>query len=368
MKEQVLCDFELFYRKLRDFAPVSESKRMVCAATLRAVAKEHAEQAAERRTFSLSRERMKARAELKKNNSIIITRPDKGRATVIMTRVDYNTKMAAILEDGSKLVKLGPVSTHDRTLAREKELVTYLKNLRPAKDMSESEFFRMKPIGSVRPRMYGLPKIHKPSCPLRPILSMIGSPQYAILKCLCGMIQPVVDYYCKHNVKDTFQFVEILRENPIPPTAHMCSLDVACLFTNVPLDETIDICAQTLYHNDDDVDVPWLPESAFRRLMLMVTSGVEFSFGDVMYKQTDGVAMGLPLGPALANVFVGYCESRMDKVKWPQLYVRFLDDSFTYFESRRDSEAFLTELNDVHPALRFTCEHKESRKLSFWMS
>ena len=194
---------------------------------------------------------------------------------------------------------------------------------------------------------------------------MIGSPQYAISKWLCGMIQPVLEHYCKHNVKDTFEFVEILRDNPIPPTAHMCSFDVVSLFTNVPLDETIDICARRLYHNDDDIDLPWLPETAFRRLMLMVTSGVEFSFGDVMYKQTDGVAMGSPLGPVLANVFVGYCESRMDKIKWPQLYVRFVDDSFTYFETRRDSEAFLDELNDVHPALRFTCEHEDCNKLSF---
>ena len=75
--------------------------------------------------------------------------------------------------------------------------------------------------------------------------------------------------------------------------------------------------------------------------------------------------MGSPLGPVLANVFVGYCESRMDKIKWPQLYVRFVDDSFTHFESRCDSEAFLDELNDVHPALRFTCEHEDCNKLSF---
>ena len=142
-------------------------------------------------------------------------------------------------------------------------------------------------------------------------------------------------------------------------------MTVVSLFTNVPLDDTIDICARRLYHNDDDIDLPWLPETGFRRLMLMVTSGVEFSFGDVMFKQTDGVAMGSPLGPVLANVFVGYCESRIDKIKWPQLYVRFVDDSFTYFESRCDSEAFLDELNDVHPALRFTCEHEDCNKLSF---
>ena len=43
--------------------------------------------------------------------------------------------------------------------------------------------------------------------------------------------------------------------------------------------------------------------------MRMVTSDVEFSFDNVMYRQIDEVAMGSPLGPVLANIFVGYHES-----------------------------------------------------------
>ena len=99
--------------------------------------------------------------------------------------------------------------------------------------------------------------------------------------------------------------------------------------------------------------------------MLLVTTGVEFSFNDVMYKQIDGVAMGSPLGPVLANVFVGYCECKIDASLWPSLYFRFVDDSFTYFDSIGDSEVFLGALNTLHPSLRFTCEHEQSSKLSF---
>ena len=43
-----------------------------------------------------------------------------------------------------------------------------------------------------------------------------------------SVLQPVLEYYCKHNVKGTFEFVEILFDNPIPPTAHMCSFDDCC--------------------------------------------------------------------------------------------------------------------------------------------
>ena len=131
-----------------------------------------------------------------------------------------------------------------------------------------------------------------------------------------------------------------------------------------PLEQTIDICADVLYHNNS-VDTPWLPESSFRTLMSLVTTGVEFSFDNVMYRQVDGVAMGSPLGPVLANIFVGYCESLVDPSLWPEFYVRFVDDSFTYFDSVQQCDAFLDRLNNLHPSLKFTVEHEQNNTLSF---
>ena len=47
----------------------------------------------------------------------------------------------------------------------------------------------------------------------------------------------------------------------------------------------------------------------------------EFSFNNVMHKQTDGVALGSPLSPALANIFVDYYENRLfTSVEKPLLY------------------------------------------------
>ena len=45
--------------------------------------------------------------------------------------------------------------------------------------------------------------------------------------------------------------------------------------------------------------------------MQTATSSVEFSFNDTMYRKTDGVAMESPLSPALANIFVGYQETKL---------------------------------------------------------
>ena len=154
--------------------------------------------------------------------------------------------MAPILDDRSKFEQLGPVMAHDRTLIREKQLVKHLKMLKDTKEISASECLRVKPIGSVRPRMYGVPKIHKQCCPLRSILFTTGSGEYRVYKWLCEMIQPGLDYHCIHNVKDSFEFVEILREKSIPASVHMCSFDVVSLFTTVPLSKTINIRAETL--------------------------------------------------------------------------------------------------------------------------
>lgn len=47
---------------------------------------------------------------------------------------------------------------------------------------------------------------------------------------------------------------------------------------------------------------------------------IEFSFNDIMYKQIDGVAMGSLLGPALANIFVGYHEGNISDITVQQYY------------------------------------------------
>ena len=80
--------------------------------------------------------------------------------------------------------------------------------------------------------------------------------------------------------------------------------DISSLFKNVPLDETIGICADALHRSH--LECPPFPEDAFKELMLIATRGVEFSFNNQVYKQLDGVAKGSPLGPALANIFLRF--------------------------------------------------------------
>ena len=159
----------------------------------------------------------------------------------------------------------------------------------------------MRPTGSQISRMYGLPKNNKEGTPLCPILFMTGSSHHELGKWLAGLLQPVLQRFSSHCISDSFTFAKTMQNLDIDSNVFMCSC-VFSLFTNVLLDETIKICSDALY---DDSDLqPLIPKDVFVELMKNATCSVEFSFNNTMYKQTDGVAMGSPLSPALSSIFV----------------------------------------------------------------
>ena len=362
----ILAEFELLQRQASQFVPISKADAERSKYELAAVAQEFATTKPDDREFCLKREHRKVLKELRGNKELIITRPDKGRATVILSKNDYVAKMMKILSDSSKFERLGPSSEFDHTLKTEHRLQSYLKSLLASKEIAACVYNDTLPTGSVRPRLYGLPKVHKPGVPLRPILSMSGSPQYAISKWLCEILKPVVEHYGTRCVKDSFTFSDSVKRTKLSYDGYMCSFDVVSLFTNVPLKEVIDICADAIYRNDQiETEPTSLTEKSFRRLMELATSDVEFSFDGIMYRQIDGVAMGSPLGPTLANIFVGYCEKQIPEDEWPEMYCRYVDDAFAHFVTKDNSEHFLHLLNGLHPALHFTCEGEQQGSLPF---
>ena len=86
----------------------------------------------------------------------------------------------------------------------------------------------------------------------------------------------------------------------------MGSLDVDSLFTNMPLEETINICTNLLYNNEDVIE--GINKFEFKNLLSLATQESYFIFNDVLYKQKDGVAMGSSLGSTMANVFLSFYE------------------------------------------------------------
>ena len=95
-------------------------------------------------------------------------------------------------------------------------------------------------------------------------------------------------------VKDSFTFVDkILTQNS---DLHMASLDVDALFTNIPLDETIDICIKKLFETLGTL-VKGISKNHLRDLLNLTTKELALTFKNKFYIHVDGVAMGSPLGP-----------------------------------------------------------------------
>ena len=140
--------------------------------------------------------------------------------------------------------------------------------------------------------------------PFRPILSAIGTPTYKIAKFLVPVLNCLT--VNEFTIKDSFAFAkEIVDQDS---SLFMASLDVDSLFTNIPLDETINICIESIFNESDFVE--GLNKSEFKELLSLATKESYFIFNELLYKQIDGVAMGSPLGPTLANAFLCFYEKK----------------------------------------------------------
>ena len=107
------------------------------------------------------------------------------------------------------------------------------------------------------------------------------------------------------------------------------------------------MCADTLYI--DDSMAPSFPRNIFVELMQLATSSVEFSFNNNMHRQIGSVAMGSPLGPALANIFVGYQETKLFNIaKRPLVYFRYIDDTFNNEEDCNTFFQLPSSLTTLH--------------------
>jgi len=94
---------------------------------------------------------------------------------------------------------------------------------------------------------------------------------------------------------------------------------------------------------------------------------IPFRFGDKIYTQIDGVAMGSPLGPILADLFMSNLEPKLSRFSTnkPLTWIRYVDDIFCIFNKQQNVKEFLKRINKWHPNIKFTIEDEHDEKLAF---
>ena len=232
---------------------------------------------------------------LRSNEDIVIRKADKSQMYVLLDRKEYIEKINTILNDETKFQRL----TRDPTNSLKVKANNLISTQNAAQDS-----IKLKPIiGEFKPGyIYGNVKTHKPNKSLRPIISQIPTPTYELAKTLNSIIQKYIPD--QFTVRSSSDFIDILQMSTTN-IGVMASLDVESLFTNVPIDTTIEIIIQHVY-NHTSIPPPKISEVILRNLLLLCTKEAPFRSPEgKLYCQKEGVAMGSPLGPTFANFLYG---------------------------------------------------------------
>ena len=158
------------------------------------------------------------------------------------------------------------------------------------KYIGEDLYKSLYPQGPQPGIMYGSSKIHKPLVndfpKLRPILSALNTGTYKWAKFFVPLLRHLTSN--QFTLKDSFEFAKIICEQDAG--LFMASLDVDSLFTNVPLEETINICVNELFKSNSSIN--GLNRKQITEMLSLTTKESIFLFDMAFYTQVDGVAMG----------------------------------------------------------------------------
>ena len=132
----------------------------------------------------------------------------------------------------------------------------------------------------------------------------------------------------------------------------LVSYDVCSLFTNIPLQETIERAVELIFENNPRLKVT---KRELKQLFNFATSGTHFIFNGSFYDQIDAVSMGSALGVIFANLFMGcYKKKCLQEFGKGQVftYKRYVDDIFRMFGNEKDAENFFKFLNCQHQNIK----------------
>ena len=166
-------------------------------------------------------------------------------------------------------------------------------------DIPTTPYHELRPSSSQPPRIYGLPKVHKPEVPLRPIVSCIGSPSYRLSKFITSLISPLGGKTSTH-AKNSKHFLEAVQDVRVTEDELLVSLNVSSLFTNIPIVEAVQVIQQRLTQDDTLASRTTLSPDKVAKLLDICLRSTYFSYDCDFYQQQEGVAMGSPVSAAVA--------------------------------------------------------------------
>ena len=212
--------------------------------------------------------------------------------------------------------------------------------------------------------MRGLPKLHKDDIPLRPITSGIGSAPHRLAKVLAKPLTANLGAVSDGHLRNSDDMIERLKNTDFTDKC-LASFDVKSLFTNVPVDDALRVIKNVVGGIDSD-QLP-LAKSDYLSLVSMCMKFGGFMFESDEYVQHSGLAMGSPLSPVAACLYMEWLENhRYQSIMGENvLWVRYVDDVLVVAPKDIDLNAKLNELNAVDPNIQFTLETETNGSIPF---
>ena len=235
--------------------------------------------------------------------------------------------------------------------------------------LSTKEYKKLYPTGSNAGRFYGTAKLHIidrndkiDKLPLHPIVSNIGTASYQLAKYLTKLLSPLNK--SEYTVQSSTEFMEHIKTKTVPRGYHLLSFDVISLFTNVLLDAMIDIVFKHIYDNKEINTT--IKKREMKELIELCMKHVHFNFNGSAYVQKDRVAMGSPLAPVLAGIFMVELERAVipKLSQHLQFWKRYVNDTICFVQIGYQ-EFVLSCLNSFHNSIQFTYETEKENEISF---
>ena len=267
----------------------------------------------------------------------------------------YITKCEALLQDNSVYHYL----SKDTSPAIHKELFKILQDYKNNNFISETEYTQLRLHGSNSPvaRFYGRPKTHRNNMPMCPIVSACGTATYNTAK----FITKILQNYCGKAstfVKDSTDLIKKIKHLSINPAEEtLVSFDVSALFTSIPVLASLQVINSKISTCTHFTNVCKIPTEKFIKLLEFTITNCIFCFTKKFYKQLQGAAMGSPVSPLIANIYMEYFESLAipsspTLIKW---WFRYVDDFHS--ATRKDQvNKFQEHIIAIDPYIKFTIE------------
>lgn len=292
---------------------------------------------------------------------LVVTKADKGNCTVILTRDIYLQKVNDFLfSDDFSLLTSNPTPTFSIKVNKT------LKSCSNTISVFNSNYRYLIHMNPCTPRLYGLPKIHKPNIPIRPVVSFIDSPVSKLSSWLCNILPSLTSFENPRSIKNSKMLTDKIKDLVVPDTAILISFDVKNLFPSVPPTDCLSLVNERLLQNHT------LDPTIVRDICSLVDLVLQqnfFKFNDLFYEQKAGLAMGSNLSPLMAEMFLSNLECQISKHPlYPKIlfYFRYVDDILLLFDGPlTEIHSFLSFMNSLHPAILFTMEIEQNRSINF---